>query len=362
MKMYTCYCGNILFFENSVCLACRREVGWCPVCKGMHALLPQEDGRYTCANPACRAHLVKCHNYAVHNVCNRMIAVATTEPAHTNHGKLCDYCRFNATIPDLSVEGNLAKWYQLEVAKRRLLYTLDVLNLPYGTRADGFELPLSFDFKADIAPASKAWRSSEGGEKVYTGHANGKITINIREADPVEREKLRVNMGETHRTLIGHFRHEIGHYYWQLLVQHKEEDAFKALFGDHTCPSYQQALSYYYKNGPKPYWRQAYISAYATMHPWEDFAETWGAYLDMVSVLDTAENAYLLKPGTDDLASKNFDSMVVSYLQLGIKVNEVNRAMGLMDILPEIFTQPVLQKLKYIHQLIHKARHPASSH
>jgi hypothetical protein len=272
-------------------------------------------------------------------------------------GALCDYCHFNETIPDLSVQGNLSKWYQLEVAKRRLLYTLDRLGLPYGTRADGFELPLSFDFKADQESYTWAWMNMREGEKVYTGHANGKITINIREADPVEREKLRVNMGETHRTLIGHFRHEIGHYYWQLLVQNKDETAFKALFGDHENPPYNKALAQYYVNGPRPGWQASYISAYATMHPWEDFAETWGAYLDMISVLDTAENAYLLQYQKDDPAGSNFDSMIMNYLQLGIKVNEVNRAMGLMDILPEIFTIPVLRKLKYIHLLISRARH-----
>lgn len=354
MNIYTCYCGNSLFFENSVCLSCYREVGWCPVCKGIHALLPNADGSYTCANQQCQAQLVKCHNYAVHDVCNRMIRI---ESRRNNAVQRCDYCRFNETIPDLSVQGNIAKWYQLEVAKRRLLFTLDLLKLPYGTKADGFELPLSFDFKADIEPYTWAWRNIGGGEKVFTGHANGKITINIREADSIEREKLRVNMGETHRTLIGHFRHEIGHYYWQLLVQNKEETSFKAHFGDHQNPSYGAALAQYYRNGPTPGWQASYISAYATMHPWEDFAETWGAYLDMVSVLNTAENAYLLVYERDDRAGINFDSMIANYLRLGIKVNEVNRAMGLMDILPEVFSGPVLLKLRYIHSLIHKARH-----
>jgi hypothetical protein len=289
-----------------------------------------------------------------------MVKANLTDYSFGSTGKLCDYCRFNETIPDLSVPGNSNKWYQLEVAKRRLLYSLDLLQLPYGTRADGFTLPLSFDFKADLEPAGRSWQNNHTGEKVYTGHANGKITINILEADPVEREKLRVYMGENHRTLIGHFRHEIGHYYWQLLVQGRDEEAFKNLFGDHQNPSYSQALTIYYQNGPKPGWWEQYISAYATMHPWEDFAETWGSYLDMVSVLDTAENAHLLQNPLSDLPGDQFDGMVAKYLELGVKVNEVNRAMGLTDILPEIFTWPVLQKLRYIHLLIQKAKnyHP----
>ena len=354
MKTFHCYCGNTLYFENSLCLVCHREVGWCPVCHGIHALFPNEGGGYTCANPECHAHLIKCDNYAVHNVCNRMVEAPAPDDSATEH--LCDYCRFNETIPDLSIPGNTEKWYRLEVAKRRLLYYLDLLRLPYGTRAEGFELPLSFDFKADIVTGDEVWKTMSQEEQVYTGHANGKITINLAEADPVAREKLRIDLGESHRTLIGHFRHEIGHYYWQLLVQGKSEDTFKAVFGDHENPLYAEALKQYYENGPKPNWQAEYISAYATMHPWEDFAETWGAYLDMVSVLDTAENASLLLEEDDDSHGSQFDTMVMRYEQVGIKINEINRTMGLMDLVPEVFSPAVVQKMRFIHRLIKKAR------
>jgi hypothetical protein len=356
MKTFPCLCNNTLYFENSRCLTCTREVGWCPVCKGIHALLPDDSGGYTCANPECNARLIKCHNYAVHDVCNRMVAAPAAESSATGQQTLCDYCRFNETIPDLSVPGNAEKWYRLEVAKRRLLYALDELQLPYGTRAEGFPVPLSFDFKADQEVSTSWWRNSDGGEKVYTGHANGKITINIREADPVERERMRIELGEPQRTLIGHFRHEIGHYYWQLLVQGKDEAAFKALFGDHENPSYSEALQQYYAYGPAPDWRNRYISAYASMHPWEDFAETWGTYMDMISVLDTSENVGLLRGEGLDPEGTQLGAMVLKYLEIGMKVNEVNRAMGLMDILPEFFSEPVMQKMRYIHRLIRKAR------
>jgi hypothetical protein len=270
--------------------------------------------------------------------------------------QLCDYCRFNETIPDLSVQDNKEKWYRLEVAKRRLLYNLDLLYLPYGTQAEGFELPLSFDFKADILPDSdEVWKTMGQEERVYTGHADGKITINIREADPVAREKLRIDFGESHRTLIGHFRHEIGHYYWQLLVQGKCEEAFKSLYGDHENPTYSQALEQYYQQGAPPDWQQSYISAYATMHPWEDFAETWGAYLDMVSVLDTAENASLLQIEEEEAQDRQFDVMLDRYQQIGIKINEMNRELGLVDLVPEVFSLPVVRKMRFIHQLVKKA-------
>ncbi len=283
-----------------------------------------------------------------------MIEAAAPEATHAE--PLCDYCRFNETIPDLSVPGNQERWYRLEVAKRRLLYNLDLLELPYGTGSEGVELPLSFDFKADLVSTDEVWKTMGNEERVFTGHANGKITINIREADPVEREKLRVDFGESHRTLIGHFRHEIGHYYWQLLIQGKDEDAFKAVFGDHENPSYSEALDYYYKNGPKSDWQAGYISAYATMHPWEDFAETWNAYLDMVSVLHTSENTDLIQTGGKESHKEEFEVMVARYLDLGMKINEINRAQGLTDLVPEVFSAPVLEKMRYIHQLIKKAR------
>lgn len=352
MKNFICECGNKLYFENYLCLSCQREVGWCPVCKGIHAMLSNEKGGYTCTNQQCHADLIKCYNYAVHQVCNRMIEATSQEESQAE--PLCDYCRFNDTIPDLSVAGNITKWYRLEVAKRRLLYTLDILKLPYGTRDEGFELPLSFDFKADILPDKWIWKTMGKEERVFTGHANGKITINIREADPVEREKLRVNFGESHRTLIGHFRHEIGHYYWQLLVEGKNEEAFKAVFGDHQHPSYSEALEHYYQYGPKPDWASSYISAYATMHPWEDFAETWNAYLDMISILDTSENAHLLQMEENILEESVFHTMQALYLDIGMRVNEINRAMGLKDLLPEVFSAPVLEKMRFIHRIITK--------
>ncbi len=352
MKTFHCSCGNKLYFENSLCLACQREVGWCPVCKEIHAMEPKNNGSYQCTNPSCKAILSKCYNYSTYNICNRMVDGSGEQAVQP----LCDYCRLTETIPDLSVPGNITKWYKLEVAKRRLLYLLDFLGLPYGSRAEQFELPLSFDFKEDLHPGNTGWKGVGQEEKVYTGHANGKITINIQEADSVERERLRVDLGEAQRTLIGHFRHEIGHYYWQLLVQGKDEEAFKALYGDHDAPTYSEALDRYYANGPKPNWTSQYISAYASMHPWEDFAETWGAYLDMVSVLDTADNTDLLQSPGDDLQGIQLKTMLNLYADLSLKVNEVNRSMGLPDLLPETFTAPVVEKLGYIHKLVKRHR------
>jgi hypothetical protein len=350
MRTYRCVCGNSLFYDNSLCIACERTAGFCPACSNLVTLVSNASGQLQCGNPDCGASLVKCFNYSEYEVCNRCV-VASSSPKKPG---FCDCCRFNQTIPDLAIPGNMQKWYRLEAAKRRLFYDLSQLGLPYGTAADGIEPALAFDFKADALPRNGMWRTVASTEQVYTGHEAGLITINIREADDVEREKLRVDMGESKRTLIGHFRHEIGHFYWDVLVKNRREDAFKALFGDHNNPSYADALEAHYKNGPPADWEELYVSAYASMHPWEDFAETWAVYLSMVSALDTAN--YVGFGGESDPVQAELAPTIARYQQLGIALNEMNRSMGLLDLVPEVFVPPVCKKLHFIHELVHQGR------
>jgi len=197
------------------------------------------------------------------------------------------------------------------------------------------KLELSFAFKADAE------------KPVTTGHANGLITINLKEADPVEREKARVAFGEPQRTLVGHFRHELGHYFWDLLIKDDCLAASRALFGDETNPSYGDALLAYYQNGPKADWQSQYVSAYATMHPWEDFAETFGTYLDLRAVLVTSGQFQ-----SDGKPAEDFHEMLSQYQQVGILANEWNRDMGLLDLVPEVFVPPVVEKLHFVHKLL----------
>ena len=297
---------------------------------------------YICGRSKCGAVLIKCHNYAVEQVCNRMTEKNAPEG-------LCDYCRLNDVIPDLSVGGNRDKWRHLEKAKRRLLYLLDFLGLPYGRPEDGVEPPLSFDFKSDLGSVGEPSWGPEG-ERVLTGHAQGKITINIREADPVEREKARVSLGEPQRTLIGHFRHEIGHYYWQMLVEGRRGDDFRACFGDYINPTYEEARQRYYRDGPVADWSLRFISAYASMHPWEDFAETFATYLDVFSVLDVA-NTTGLENGEDPRKAP-LEETLSRYIELGVAINEINRSMGLTDLVPEVFVPAAIDKLKFVHRLV----------
>ena len=362
MKTYHCSCGQTIFYENSLCLACGSELGFCPTCRNMVSLVAGDDGTPRCGNAKCGATLVKCANYTEHDVCNRCVATPSEET-------LCDCCRFNDTIPDLTVAGNKAKWFRLEAAKRRLFYDLGELGLPYGTEADGIEPPLRFDFKADGIPQFILWRRVGNAERVYTGHAAGRITINIREVDSVEREKLRVDLGEAHRTLIGHFRHEIGHFYWDVLVKGRREEECIAVFGDHNNPTYSEALERHYKEGAPANWPEHYISGYATMHPWEDFAETWAHYLHIIDTLETAA-AFRVRVDphaakADDLSAEvDFDvyrvptiePIVEAWLPLAFAVNSLNRSMGHADLYPFVLSAPVIAKLGYIHDLVRQGK------
>ncbi len=366
MQTYRCTCGNRLYFDNSICLACQREVGWCEGCERIAALEPinaadgAATGEYRCGHDDCGKNLRKCHNYVVEAVCNRCYLVekavvaeqgpAANEAVQAN--VLCRSCQLTETIPDLAVVGNHEKWGRLEAAKRRLIYTLDRLGLPYANATPR----LTFDFKADIVPPNNEWRNVGAKEIVYTGHADGKITINLREADDAAREALRVQFHEAHRTLIGHFHHEVGHYYWQLLVQNQREAECIRVFGDHNSPAYADAMAAYYQNGPQQNWAASFISAYACAHPWEDFAETFALYLDMISVLDTASQ--LFRAGRANFRSRSVAPLVERYQEVGILVNEFNRTVGLIDLVPEVVMAPVVEKLKFIHKLLNKAAQP----
>ena len=53
--------------------------------------------------------------------------------------------------------------------------------------------------------------------------------------------------------------------------------------------SYAAALqAHYAKGGDVGPWAERHVSAYASAHPWEDWAETWAHYLHMMDAVDTA--------------------------------------------------------------------------
>ena len=204
MKLFHCgRCANLLYFENSRCTSCGSGLGFAPDVMDLLAIEPNDDGTWAAV---ARGDLYRlCGNYQNQGACNWLIP---SPDAHT----FCVACRLNRTIPDLSILKNNDLWRRLEKEKRRLVYSVLRLELPCEPRNED-QYGLAFDFLAD-QPAMFDERA-----KVKTGHANGVITMNIAEADPVERERMRSQMAEPYRTVLGHFRHESGHYYWDILVR-----------------------------------------------------------------------------------------------------------------------------------------------
>ena len=350
MKLFQCqFCENIVYFENRVCERCKHRLAYLPEVGTLSALEFAVDGTVTPLAVPDRPSRF-CAN-AEHDTCNWLV------PPGSNH-TFCLACRHNGTIPNVSDPPQLFAWQQIELAKHRLFYSLLRLNLRLKTRDEDPEHGLLFDFLSDPPEAH--------GPKVLTGHDDGLITIALVEADDVEREKRRKAMGEPYRTLIGHFRHEIGHYYWDILVRDGGKlDACRAMFGDDR-KDYGEALKRHYAEGVPANWQERHVSAYATTHAWEDFAETWAHYHHIVDTLEMASAFGLeVKPRLDNrqelAAHVNFDPyqaadiqvIIDAWLPFVFAMNSVNRAMGNRDLYPFVLSPAVIQKLGFIHNLVH---------
>jgi hypothetical protein len=259
--------------------------------------------------------------------------------------KFCHSCALTRTIPNLSSPKNLLLWNRVEQAKRRLVHDLYRLKLPLvsesGTR-------LCFDILSDQA----------GSGSIMTGHSAGLITLNIAEADDVEREARRVAFREPYRTLLGHFRHEVGHFYWELLVaETRLKGPFRLIFGDESR-SYQDSLQQYHGRVDRSYDRNAYISEYASSHPWEDWAETFAHFLHIVSVLDSVAGLplsldfRLLETLQDPYLESDFNALLASWTPLAYSMNELNRSLGLGDVYPFQLSAVMSGKLHFVHMVV----------
>jgi hypothetical protein len=356
MKTFHCtHCQNLIFFENVRCLSCDHSLAFLPDLKIMAALTQSADGLWRPYMPAFDGRGYRlCGNYDQISVCNW--AVPADDPY-----ALCGSCRLNRIIPDLSSARNTTAWFRLELAKRRMLYTLMGLGLPVIPKNGDSNNGLAFEFLED-SPYGDT-------QRVLTGHDNGLITMNIAEADDVHREKQRALQREPYRTLLGHFRHEIGHYFWDRLILNSPKlDAFRAMFGDER-DDYQEALQRHYGGGVPGNWERQFISAYATAHPWEDWAESWAHYLHMVDALETAGATGLalrpkradepsMQPPPDPLNPKHqdFDSMIEAWLSLTYVLNNLSRGLGLPDSYPFVLSTAVIGKLRFIHDTIKENR------
>jgi len=352
MKIYNCdLCGHQIYFENTLCLSCGSQLGYLPLLDHMSSLEPIDGTWWKAPAPALQgARYRKCQNYQKENICNWMIS-------QDDLYDFCISCRLNEMIPDLSIPENHQYWHRIELAKRRLIYTLLRLGLPLRNKKENPRDGLAFVFLADDNIQEELET-----KRVFIGHFKGRITMNIAEANDAIREKMRLDMNEEYRTLLGHFRHEIGHYYWFLLIENNQDllAQFRQVFGNEE-EDYNQALKRYYAQGPVLDWSQHYVCAYASAHPWEDWAESWAHYFHMFDALETAQALGLTAKFKEGHESKiidwggdlhNFEAMKSQWGYLCATLNSLNRSMGMKDVYPFVLPDAGIAKLGFIHKVI----------
>lgn len=336
MKRFYCDCGNEIFFENRFCNVCNNSLGFIP-------------NSQIFINPFTQKGYRFCSNYEALQ-CNWLIH-------ESDVNSQCLACRLTRTIPNLNYENNWRRWAKLEMTKRRAFYMLLRLNLPIPNRvsfqsqsqneqsqSQFLQTPLLFDFLED-----KRTNPDVSLDFVYTGHANGVVTINVAEADDSYRIATQELMNEPYRTLLGHFRHELGHFYWLDLLKNNEAlIAFRELFGDERL-DYNTAMETFYQKGVLPNWQQSFISAYASSHPLEDWAETWAHYLHISDTLETAYSFGLLP--SDEIMGK-FHRWLDVWMRFSITLNALNRSMGMDDPYPFVISEKVKSKLQFIDCLV----------
>ena len=355
-RSYTCQCGKPVFFRNSACLSCGAQLGYDPELTTLIALEEGDTpGSLVRHGDTGGKHYQRCANFDTAAGCNWLLPHGSTEP-------LCRACCVNRPIPDQSDPQNQMLWGRIELAKRRLMSQLLDLGLPaLSKEKEDPEHGLAFDFL----------RALPDEPPVMTGHANGVITLNVEEADDAVREKVRAAMHEPYRTLLGHLRHEVGHYYWDRLIWDSPWlDDFRTLFGDER-ESYADALKRHYDNGAPADWDQRFVSTYASSHPWEDWAETWAHYLHIEDTLVTALSFGLgagdveidTEPFTKDVlwqpdvaGASEFLELVNAWVELTGVLNELSRSMGVHDFYPFVLNRPVVAKLQFIHCVVREAR------
>lgn len=351
MKIYICSrCYNTLYFENTICLYCGAPVGFDASTMSFVTLVGGGNNVFAdVLNTEIK--YAYCAN-AAYGTCNWLVPIS-------RNSTFCLACELNKTIPDLFVTGNLAKWKRIEVAKHRLVYSLLRLNLPFSFVKSDLDTAISFEFIADLSTRNK----------VITGYEHGNIRLNIDEADEAERLKHKLELGESYRTLLGHLRHESGHYFWEQLVRNSAFlGRFRLLFGDERI-DYEQALKTYYEKELLVNWQNDFISPYATAHPLENWAETWAHYM---LLMDTLETSYFFNIGiqrkisshsqqmpmpisNDPYFVSDFQEIFDAWLSLTFAINSLNRSMGYDDFYPFVISPSVVRKLGFIHEICRKA-------
>jgi len=342
-------CQQLLFFENSSCLRCGAALGFIPERMQVCALEELHDQTWKVSSTDGLRRFRRCERSEI-ATCNWMVPADTQE-------RLCLACSLTQSAPPRLADAMARPFALAEMAKRRLIAQLLDLGLPFASRLDDPRTGLGFVL--------------EGGN-VVTGHVQGLITLNLAESDSVYREEVRLSFGEAYRTLLGHFRHEIGHYYWNRLIEHTQaHQRFRELFGDER-QDYSAALSNHYASYSIPRWSDTHVSSYAASHPWEDWAETFAHYLHIRDVLQSAATFGVSVRGPKALGSepasglssqpgrvneaRPFAEVLREWLPLTYALNALNRSMGKEDLYPFVLAPRVIEKLAFVHDLTSAAR------
>lgn len=326
MKAFRCrVCDNSLHFDNSLCVSCGTALGYS---RSERQIVPvDEHGQYVDATGL------------VWHVCKNLGLSGCTWLSRVPGGQ-CSVCDLTRTRPSDDDPVGLEQYPLAEQAKRHLVAELDTLGFPLRSKEEDPENGLAFDLLSSVD------------ENVVIGHANGIITIDLAESDDAHREKVRANLAEPYRTMLGHFRHEFGHYAeWQLVRGDELMTRCRELFGDES-KDYQAEIDRHYAEGPPADWADSYISTYATMHPFEDFAETWAHFLHIADTIETARDYGLLTVGGIADFSQFRDVVTGVWIPLSIALNQMNRSMGKDDVYPFVIPPPVLDKLDFVASLL----------
>ena len=360
MKSFQCsVCGQVLFFDNSRCLRCASELGYEATSGNLDVIVPVGESSSPSeltfgGSDGDATRYRHCANRTL-ATCNWLLAVDDPED-------LCTSCRLTTVRPNDAEIDALAEFAEAEAAKRRLIHQLNGLGLDIVSKEDDPERGVAFEFRSSSA------------EDVMTGHDGGVITLDLSESDDAHREQVRQDLGEPYRTVLGHLRHEIGHYYWpRLVVDAGHTDDFRSLFGDETL-SYQEALDTHYGESDGPTnttggtgdaaWVNTHVSEYATMHPWEDWAETFAHYLHIRAGLDTANSfGFVLgepaltasREALADVTGASVGPMVQAWLGTTLVMNAMSRSLGTGNHYPFVLSPTVIEKLDFVHRMVTKS-------
>ncbi len=354
MKFYLCpKCSSRVFFENLVCLQCKTGLGYVVDADTMVPLTDNmaPDAWIPCANRESLFCNWVLESSQAKSVSDENIQESSSDKTAAP-GVLCDCCRYTRTIPSQQQSENQLALRKFELAKRYLFYSLHRLHLPLPDRMQQPDSGLVFDFMVQLP----------GQPKLLTGHTAGVIVINAVETDDAKREQRRASLNEPYRTVLGHLRHEVGHFYWdQLIANSSYLDKFRKIFGDERV-DYDLSLRNHYARVDIDDWHDHHISYYASAHPWEDWAESWAHYLHIYDALDTAKNwGVVVANGYDEnqllaneISVREFHNRLVKvWLPLSQYLNAACRSLGEPDAYPFTLQEKVIDKLGFIHQLIH---------